>query len=135
MPFLLEHPRLQGAIKPILLFFIGFVTIYFFTTVFVLGDAFAGPPPIDDQPIGPAISIPAMLIAIVGGAVTPILTGLLTKLDASSPVKALVSCILVGILAICDQITSTTNGEFDWQMAIVYFFVAFASHGTTYSHL
>lgn len=74
------------------------------------------------------------ILAIVTGTVTPILTGLVTKLGASSPVKALTGFVLMALGTVINLIV-TNNGTFVIRDAIVLFATTFVVHAAMYLNL
>lgn len=77
------------------------------------------------------IHIDAMILALVTGTVIPIVTGIITKLSASSGLKALVSAVLAGAVAVAGYV-GEWNGVGTWKQALVVGLVAFMQHAASY---
>lgn len=73
-----------------------------------------------DVPTGAVITFGSGIMALITGTVTPVLTGILTRIGTSSAVKALVSFALMGVLAVINVIT-VGGGTFEtWSVLIVF---------------
>lgn len=77
------------------------------------------------------IHIDAMILALVSGSVIPLVTGIVTKLSASSGLKALVSTTLAGVVAVVGYLTDF-NGVGTWKQALVVGLTALIAHAGSY---
>lgn len=77
------------------------------------------------------ITLDPFIVALIGGTLIPIVTGLVTKLEASSGVKAGVALVLSAVVGVLGSIVSS-NGTFDWKIAVLAAGAAFATNVTTY---
>lgn len=83
-------------------------------------------------PAVPAIvTLQPWIIAILVGTITPLITGFVTKLSASSGVKAIVSLVLVAIGTVINMIV-TNNGVFTVRDAVVLFATTLVAHMASY---
>ena len=72
----------------------------------------------------------AVVISLIAGALIPILTGLVTKLQASPQVKALVNVVVAAAVAVLVQVNQT--GQFDWQSSLMLFATTLGASLGTY---
>ncbi len=77
------------------------------------------------------ITLAAWVVALLGGTVTPLLTGLITKLEAHPGTKAFVALVIAAFIAVIDAIT-LAQGTFVVQDMIILFTVTFVMHVSTY---
>lgn len=63
------------------------------------------------------------LLALLTGVIVPLLVGLLTKLNASSSVKAFVN---LGLTALGSALATVNDAAFDWKVFAINFGVAWA---------
>lgn len=84
------------------------------------------------EPLGATVSLDATMVAILAGAVIPLLTGLVTKLSASPGLKGLLSLLLSVVVAFISQFVIATDGTFEIETAVVYLFVSFTSAIASY---
>lgn len=75
--------------------------------------------------------VDALLLSLITGAVIPLLTGVITKLQASSGLKAMVSAFLSGVVAFVGYIVDW-NGVGTWQQALVVGLIAFVTQAGSY---
>lgn len=78
-----------------------------------------------------AITLQPYVVAIIIGTITPLLTGLITKLGASDGVKAIVSFVLIAIATVLNQIVHD-NGTFVWRDTIILFATTLVMHIATF---
>lgn len=71
------------------------------------------------------------LVALIGGTIIPILTGLITKLEAGDGIKSAAAFVLSILVGVGGQIV-TNNGALDWKIAALAVGAAFATNVTTY---
>lgn len=69
------------------------------------------------------INIDAMLLALLSGSIIPFVTGLVTKMSASSKLKAGLSIVLAGVVAVVAYATDTA-GVGTWKEATFIFVAA-----------
>lgn len=69
------------------------------------------------------------LLALLGGVIVPILVGLLTKLNASSGVKAVLN---LGLTALAAALATVNEIDFEWRVFLVNWFVSWAVSVATY---
>lgn len=69
------------------------------------------------------------LLALLGGVIVPILVGLLTKLNASSGVKATLN---LGLTALAAALATANEIDFAWRVFAVNWFVSWAVSVATY---
>lgn len=81
------------------------------------------------------VTLDATLFAILAGTVTPIVVGLITKLNATSGLKAIVTLFLTAVVAVFNDVVIAGNGTFNLKTAIVFFAVTFVTHVATYAGL
>ena len=82
--------------------------------------------------LGAVISLDATIVAIIAGTVIPILVGIITKLHASSGLKALIGLALAVVVATLNDIVIANNGTFEVKTALVYLFVTMSTSIATY---
>jgi hypothetical protein len=78
-----------------------------------------------------AIHLEAWVVALIAGTLTPIATGLLTKLSAQPGMKAFVAFLLTATIAVFDAIV-VAGGQFIVRDTIILFVTTFAWHAATY---
>lgn len=76
------------------------------------------------------ITLDPFIVAVIGGTLVPILTALVTKLQAASGVKAIVALLLSVIVGVAG--TVTTSDTFEWKVAFLAAGSAFAMNVVTY---
>jgi hypothetical protein len=81
--------------------------------------------------IATSIQLSPLVITLLIGTVTPLLTGLIVKLQASSGVKSVVALVLVAVGAGINYVVSN-NGTFDLASLLVLVFATFVAHVSTY---
>lgn len=72
-----------------------------------------------------------LYVPLIAGSLTPILTGVLTKLDAHPGTKALVAAILTGLVAVIDSI-ARHGSAFQPAEMLVLWVTTFAWHCAAY---
>lgn len=77
------------------------------------------------------IHIDTALLALVAGTLIPIATGVLTKVHASSAVKASCSAILAAVTAVVSLLTQYA-GVVSWRQALFVGLGALATQGATW---
>lgn len=77
------------------------------------------------------IHVDMMLLAFLSGSAIPLATGVLTKITASSGVKAFVSAFLSAVTAIVAYLTEFV-GVADLKTTLFVFFTAWVTHAGTY---
>jgi dolichyl-phosphate-mannose--protein O-mannosyl transferase len=77
------------------------------------------------------IELAAWVVALLAGTVTPVLTGLITKLNAHAGTKAFIAVLLTAGVAIIDAIV-VAKGEFILQDIVILFVMTFTWHVATY---
>lgn len=77
------------------------------------------------------ITLAAWVVAFLGGTAVPVLTGLVTKLEASSGMKALVGVVLSAVVAVLAAVVQG-NGVADPNVLIPLFIATFWTHVTTF---
>lgn len=77
------------------------------------------------------IQLAAWAVALLGGSAVPVLTGLATKLQASSGLKAFVGLVLSAVVTVLAMIAQH-DGTFVAANALLLFATTFAAHVTTY---
>lgn len=77
------------------------------------------------------IELSPIVISLLAGTITPLLTGLAVKLQASSGVKAIVGLAFVAIAAGTNYVI-TNNGSFKVDDVAVIVFTTFVAHVSTY---
>lgn len=77
------------------------------------------------------IQLSPLVISLLIGTVTPLLTGLIVKLQASSGVKSVVALVLVAVGSGINYVVSN-DGNFDLASLLVLVFTAFVAHVSTY---
>lgn len=77
------------------------------------------------------IHVDAMILALVSGSVIPLVTAIVTKLEAPSGLKALVSTALAGVTALVAYL-SDWNGVGTWKEAVVVGLTALIAHAGSY---
>lgn len=85
----------------------------------------------DAAPTVTTITLDPFLVALIGGTLIPIITGIITKLQASNGVKSVVALVLSVLVGTLSAITSS-GGTFDWKLAAAAAGAAFATNVTTY---
>lgn len=78
-----------------------------------------------------AINLDPVFVSLIGGTLIPILTALLTKLNASKGLKALVALVLACALAGGSMIVQT-EGVFTWQTLVLSVAAAFSANVVSY---
>lgn len=78
-----------------------------------------------------AIQLSAWVVALLGGTISPVLTGLVTKLGASSGTKALMALIITALIAVVDAVVNA-NGAFNPSALVTLFVVTFVAHASSY---
>lgn len=73
-----------------------------------------------DVPTGAVITFGSGVMALITGTITPVLTGILTRIGTSSATKALVSFTLMGVLAVINVITVGQGTIEVWAVAVVF---------------
>ena len=76
------------------------------------------------------VSLDPMVVAVLAGTVTPLLTGLITKFQAGSGIKVLVSLVLIAIATVVSYIQ--TNTTFEVKTVILLFATTLVMHVATY---
>jgi fucose permease len=76
------------------------------------------------------ITLDPTVVALIGGAVIPVLTGLLTKLDSSTNWKAGLALVLAVVIGVAT--TATESASFTVEQIIEAAGIAFAANVTTY---
>lgn len=71
------------------------------------------------------------IVALIGGSLIPILTGIVTKLRSSTGVKAGVALVLSAAVGVAGQVV-TNDGELEPKLALLAFATAFAANVTSY---
>lgn len=69
------------------------------------------------------------LFALLGGVIVPLLVGLLTKLNASSGVKATLN---LGLTALAAALATVNETDFAWRVFLVNWFVSWAVSVASY---
>jgi hypothetical protein len=87
-------------------------------------------PPVDDSLA--VISLGASVVTIAASAITPLLVGLATKLQASGGIKVLVASLINVAVAFIAQYVVATDGTFEVEPAAVYLFIAVVTQVSTY---
>lgn len=77
------------------------------------------------------IHIDAALLAFISGSVIPLVTGAVTKLNAPAGLKAFVSAVLAGAVAVIGYVTDF-NGVGTWKQAAAVGFLAWVTHAGSY---
>lgn len=77
------------------------------------------------------IELSPVVISLLAGTVTPLLTGLAVKLRASSGLKAIVGLVFVAIAAGTNFVI-TSNGSFKIDDLAIIVFTTFVAHVSTY---
>jgi hypothetical protein len=77
------------------------------------------------------IQLEAWVVMLLSGTLTPLLTGLITKLQAHPGTKALIALLLTAISAVVNAIV-LANGEFLARNMIILFVTTFVMHVATY---
>lgn len=80
---------------------------------------------------GTLVQLDPLIVALIGGTLIPIATGILTKLDAASGIKAAVALVLSAAVGIGATIVAQ-EGTFDWKVVLISFGAAFAANLTSY---
>lgn len=78
------------------------------------------------------ITLEPWVVAIIIGTITPLITGLITKLSASSGLKALVNLVLVAVGTVLNLIV-TNGGVFVVRDALVLFACTFVANVASYA--
>lgn len=78
------------------------------------------------------VTLEPWVVAILAGTVTPLITGLITKLGASSAVKAITGFVLVAIAAVINTILNS-NGMFVVRDVVILFATTFVMHVAMYA--
>jgi phage-related holin len=89
---------------------------------------------VSNQPTGvtpTTVTLQPYVIALLVGTVTPLLTGLITKLGASNGLKAFTSFVLIAIATVVNQVVSM-NGTFNVRDTIILFFTTLVAHAASY---
>lgn len=84
------------------------------------------------QAVPSTVTLEPWVVAILVGTVTPLITGLLTKLSAASGVKVLVNVVLVALGTVLNLII-TNNGTFVVRDVIVLFACTFVANVASYA--
>lgn len=77
------------------------------------------------------VQLDPVVMSILIGIVTPLLAGLMVKLQASSGIKAFVGVVLVAVNAVVSWVVQV-DGSFHWEQFTLVTFTAFATHVFTY---
>jgi hypothetical protein len=77
------------------------------------------------------IHLSAWLVALLGGTAVPVLTGLITKLQASAGMKAVVALLLSAVVTVIAVIVQA-DGTFVAEDVLKLFATTFVAHATTY---
>lgn len=77
------------------------------------------------------ITLDPFVVSVLAGTIIPVITGVVTKLEAASGVKAIVALVLSAVVGILTPIVNQ-GGTFDWKIALLSFAAAFATNLTTY---
>lgn len=80
---------------------------------------------------GTIVQLDPLVVALIGGTLIPIATGVLTKLEAASGVKAAVALVLSAAVGVAATIVAQ-DGSFDWKVVLISFGAAFAANLTSY---
>lgn len=78
-----------------------------------------------------SIQLNAWVIALLAGTVTPLLTGIITKLEAHPGTKTLIALFLTAAAAVIAAIVNA-NGMFQVRDVIALFVTTFVWHVATY---
>lgn len=78
-----------------------------------------------------SIHLEAWVVALLAGTVTPVITGLITKLQAHPGTKALIALLLTAVIAVINAIVNA-NGDFVLRDVVVLFVTTFVWHVATY---
>jgi len=77
------------------------------------------------------IELAAWIVALLGGTLSPVLTGIVTKLQAHPGTKAFIAVLITAAIAVIDAIT-LAHGEFILQDIVILFVTTFTWHVATY---
>lgn len=92
----------------------------------------AGAQTVVDVPQGATITFTAGIVALLAGTITPVLTGLVTRVGTSNAAKAAVSFTLIAILAVINQIVTAPDHTFEVWGAVLLFATTFITHMATW---
>lgn len=84
---------------------------------------------------GSTITLDPIVYSAIGGVLIPVLTALVTKLNASGGVKATVALFLAAVLGVATTIQQQGSTTFDWKIAVMSVLSAFLTAGSSYNHL
>lgn len=77
------------------------------------------------------IELSAWIVALLAGTITPVLTGIVTKLEAHPGTKALIAVMITAVISVINAIT-LANGQFIFQDIVILFVTTFVWHVATY---
>lgn len=83
------------------------------------------------QAVPGAVTLQPIVVSIIAGCITPLLTGFATKLSASPGVKAVVSLVFVSLATVLTTIT-TNDGHFLVRDIVVLFLTTLTTHAVSY---
>lgn len=96
----------------------------------VMTSGFAGAEEVT-KTIPSTVSLEPWVVAVIGGTLIPLVVGLVTKLGASSAVKAVTGLFLTALVTILNVIV-TSNGTFVVRDVVVLFATTFVMHVASY---
>ncbi len=85
----------------------------------------------DVAPATTTISLDPFIVALIGGTLIPILTGIVTKLEAGNGIKSVVALVLSVAVGALSAIVNG-GGTFDWKLLVAAAAAAFAMNVTSY---
>jgi dolichyl-phosphate-mannose--protein O-mannosyl transferase len=78
-----------------------------------------------------AVTLQPYVVALLAGTITPLVTGLITKLSAAPGVKAIVSLVLVAVVTVINTVV-TNDGHFLVRDLVILFFTTLVAHMASY---
>ena len=77
------------------------------------------------------VTLDPFIVSVLAGTIIPVITGVVTKLEAASGVKAIVALVLSALVGILTPIVNQ-GGTFDWKVVLLSFAAAFVTNLATY---
>jgi hypothetical protein len=79
-----------------------------------------------------ALNIDPLVYSFIGGSIIPVVTGLITKLQASSGLKAIVALFLSAVVGVVSQLVSNQTTHPEWKVMVIGVGIAFATNVASY---